>query len=411
MADAEALPEASAQDTTLLARWRWPQALSLLGVIAAATTLGAFVLGKASVVPVLGAGYFACLAAVLLFLWRARTRPAGRPAAARVDAEGLWWAGRLVARREHLAKGALVPSVTHGTLVRLERGALRGPIELRVRSREDGRALLAALALDASHTVGVASALSPHHRASVALAVAGLVGLRFYSLIARGLGPNVGPVVALALLGVSFVGVVTYFVKRRVVVGTDGVLVTWAGTRRFFPMSELEDAAVHPSNPCAAQLFLRSGRSETLHFGAPGRRRRSLAAEDEARALVERVHEAIAASRAGASGGRAEALVRGGRTVDAWIASLRGAASREGTFRRAALAAADLWAVLQDGEAPAEARAAAAVALGGDAAARDRLRIAAQATAEPRLRVAIEAAAGDDEAHLAEALAALEEPS
>jgi hypothetical protein len=91
------------------------------------------------------------------------------------------------------------------------------------------------------------------------------------------------------------------------------------------------------------------------------------------------------------------------------VARLRKALVGDGSFRGVALTVPRLLSIISDGDAPAWSRAAAGVALSaGDDDAREQLRLLSGGTVDERLRVALEAAADDDEAAMADALAAID---
>jgi hypothetical protein len=88
-------------------------------------------------------------------------------------------------------------------------------------------------------------------------------------------------------------------------------------------------------------------------------------------------------------------LVRGEKSSAEWLAAIDAAAPAKGDAYRGAEGAHEaLWRVLEDGAAPREARAAAAIALRThlDDDARNRMRVVIEACESPKLRVAIETA-------------------
>jgi hypothetical protein len=132
-------------------------------------------------------------------------------------------------------------------------------------------------------------------------------------------------------------------------------------------------------------------------------------ARAQAGIVAERINEAIEA-RATEHPDEVVATValgRAARPIDQWVVALKAMLEKTSTFREgAALAIDQLWRVLEDPDAAAERRAAAAVALSPklDDAGRARMRVAAEATVAPKLRVAFEAAADADDARLVDAL-------
>ena len=81
--------------------------------------------------------------------------------------------------------------------------------------------------------------------------------------------------------------------------------------------------------------------------------------------------------------------------METWRVEVGALAGRDGNFRTASLTTADLADVVEDVEAPAERRIAAAMAVAdsGDSAAQQRMRIAIDTCANDELRVALERAA------------------
>lgn len=184
--------------------------------------------------------------------------------------------------------------------------------------------------------------------------------------------------------------------STKAIVGTDGVLIRWLGTKRFIPLSEIESVARMPAR---VRLYLKGGKSYDLFF-------RSSENTDvpEAGLLAERVQEAL--DRRGALHALDRSvLTRPDGDAASWIASLR-TLVREGTFRDAAVSAEQLWQLVEDPLLDPAQRAAAAVALTPSLAeaGKARLRVVASSTAAPKLRIAFEAAAEGDDAELAEIL-------
>ena len=124
--------------------------------------------------------------------------------------------------------------------------------------------------------------------------------------------------------------------------------------------------------------------------------------------IVARIQEAKAAAASGADADAA--LLHCSGTPAARIRALRALGRAEGDYRSTPVSTEQLWQTFESSAADPEARASAAIALRArlDASCAPRLRVVAAATAAPKLRVAIERAAGDDDAALEEALAALE---
>ncbi|MDI1448367.1 hypothetical protein [Polyangium sp. 6x1] len=193
---------------------------------------------------------------------------------------------------------------------------------------------------------------------------------------------------------------------RKLVVGEDGLLLVWVRAR-FIPYRDV--AYVETSdgfyfrNP-GINIVLRSGRA--VDFATSIFKERWA----ERDALLSLIRCTIEAERARRPARAPDALVRGGRTYDAWARALRaiGSGAHEG-MRTSPVPAEELLRVAESPDAPVVDRAAAFVAL---AASQDpehvrRLRIAVDLTAAPDTKTALQAAlaAEGDEASIAEALA------
>lgn len=106
-------------------------------------------------------------------------------------------------------------------------------------------------------------------------------------------------------------------------------------------------------------------------------------------------------------------LSRGERTIPQWLEALKSAAPVDANAYRGSDGTKEtLWRVLEDGEAPREARAGAALALRAhlDEDGKTRMRLVGDACESPKLRVAIETAL-DEAAEEPRLLHALEQAS
>jgi hypothetical protein len=344
----------------------------------------------------------------------------------RATANGIYLRGKRVVARRNIRAAYVWPG-SDGAYVRIERrGLLAGPIELKVRNVEEGRALLRAIGMDATQTSSAFTVLAPslsQDRQRLYTTWAGIACAFGAPLAMAALGahrPVFGLTVVLAALLYAATAVYA-FKSADVVVGADGVFIRWLWQKRFIPIQDIVHAEVLSYDALGryalvVRVHLRSG--ETLEIpiqrtrgrGAPVASIAKLS-RNRAEAIAERINEAVLGKGRGSSSAVAvtdlDALTRGGRAVDEWVAALRGLLAKIATFRDQATGGVDaLWSVLEDAEAAAEQRAAAAVALSPqlDEAGRARLRIAAQATVAPKLRIALEAAAEDDDERLVHAL-------
>lgn len=92
-------------------------------------------------------------------------------------------------------------------------------------------------------------------------------------------------------------------------------------------------------------------------------------------------------------------FTRAGRELGDWMKAVTGAMEANASFRTQAVPAETLWRIVEDGAAPATARAGAALAMRPtlDADGRARLRVLADGSADPRLRVALATLSSEDD--------------
>jgi hypothetical protein len=183
--------------------------------------------------------------------------------------------------------------------------------------------------------------------------------------------------------------VVARFGYPRLVVGADGVRLEGGWRTRFIPYAEIASAARYRDrarrNVCGVRITRTDGEDVLLPLIGQS--------EDQKRALVERILAARSGYVAVDDARIAQALDRGGRTIDAWKADLARAALSEGTFREQPLRRDDFERVLADPSAPLMRRVGAAIALRAvDPDASRRIRVATEASADERARGALEAA-------------------
>ena len=191
------------------------------------------------------------------------------------------------------------------------------------------------------------------------------------------------------------------FWPAKITAGSDGLLFQWLFWRRFVSSSAIRGLG-HDGDR-AILVERTSGR--TLVWHTSSRRKTTSAFQRERRDLVlSRIRAALEHGRSLPHSTEArDLLARAGRSTAEWLAALREQRGQTRDYRASAVPTDELWRVLEDPAAPADARAAAAFVLhGGD---KIRLQNAAKTTASPRLRFALEAAAEDDEAELDSALA------
>lgn len=347
------------------------------------------------------------------------------PTALQAAPTGVSLDGRLVAPRPAILGGFVIPDVTpdgERVVVRIER-RLRGPVELLVKSADEGRAVLRALGLDASQVVASfrlrSLARADWRRLIGYLTVLALiVGTSFVMVLSS--AATAALFVQLCLL-VLVAWAVLMSMPARVSVGTDGVLVSFFWRERFIPYTDILHVGPAFHGVQSVSLVLQSGgvlRLPTRAGWTEEQQRR------ETLMIVERIQEALEDARRGGLAHDAERLARGERPLTAWIAHLRSlGAGANADHRTAPIPAERLWRLAADPTSAPATRVAAAVALAGgghDPEARARLRALAAATVAPRLRVALAAAAdisrpdleaeaeAEAEAELAHALELLE---
>lgn len=429
---------------TVMKANRWAIAgFSLLGLVPIVAAIAALAASPHGVSKDGGAFLRVCFYAVIgsaigvwYHLYRAR-RPSAQSGALRATRNGVYIAGKRLVARSEISSGVIWPATRHGTMVRIERkGALAGPIDLRVKDVAEGRALLHALGLDATQVASDFSATAisvSEWRRRRWLAIGGVFGGIFSAIAARGalqaLGAGHGASVAIPiLLGVTLyiAGAVQMFLPAKVRVGADGVLLRRLGTKRFIPIADMVHAtAITERNQWSMYRLVRIEMAmgppvDIVTAAGKGGFRRSQPIAAPAWAaqwmqlrsdiLAERINEAIDGAKErpkGTFAAAASVLSRRSRPVSEWVAALRSMKEGTPTFREGlTLAIDELWKILEDPDAQEEKRAAAAVALSPriDDSGRGRLRVAAQATVAPKLRVALEAAASDDDDRLIEAL-------
>lgn len=201
------------------------------------------------------------------------------------------------------------------------------------------------------------------------------------------------------LIGMVFIGTSLLFARlftpKRLIIGTDGLLIEGGIRRRFVPLGEITDVFGSRHG-----IVIRLGERAEIPLNTT---RRALGPS-----LVDRLKEALASARGG--GEEPTALVaRGGRSLPEWREALRRLSS-SGGYRGERVSADALLRAAESIEAPLDQRigAAMAIGLGEDEEAKARLRIAVEGIANESTRAAMEAAieGAEEEAAIAEALEA-----
>jgi len=356
---------------------------------------------------ILGAVLSLCGFVGLVYVLRANPLQGGKRGELLVDEDGVSFEGSVLATRDQLTAGFVLPAGEGRTRVRLERRWPVAPIELLVDGEKEGRSVLEALELDATQRVAsfvCASEASTLPLGPLVMWMSLAVALFGPMLVFPLTGPGPAPLLV-AVFGIAtfLLWIVLCSIPKRVVVGTDGVVTSWLFRKRFLRYEDVRGVRPLANRLRGVSLIARTGRPMRLAA-------RGFTVElEERRAaiVVQRLQQAMKDHRR--RQGAAGALpVRGERPLDQWIRALRAAGSGgDADHRSAPILSDDLWQLVEDPAAEPEARAGAAIALGAslDPSGQRRLRIAAEATAAPEVRTLLQLAAdGADEDELEPAL-------
>ena len=388
----------------------WLLGLALLPLLGSVAAIVATIAGSPQVWPLMLHGFW-ITALLVTSVVRRNPYPLERSVRIRAHGDAIF-VDELRIPRTEIREAFVVPKKSGFPLVRIDRGALRLPIDLVVHDIDEGRQILRALGLDASQSVAkvqTASYALSRRRSFIGgvVAVFGVAGA-VLSRLAHGI-PAAGPFAGVVMV-VAVAAMLALAAKRtEVSIGADGVLIHWLWIHRFvrcediLTVSEYEET-MGRSRTMGVSLHLKGGEELRLPVGA-----RHLS-EDRCAALVERIRETMVAQRSGQGAATAALLGRQGRVMSEWIRALRAmGVGADATLRTAPTDPEVLLRVVESPGSRAEERAAAAVALAasGDEEAKTRLRVAAEAVAEPKLRVALDAAVEEDETALEAALGEL----
>lgn len=183
---------------------------------------------------------------------------------------------------------------------------------------------------------------------------------------------------------------VSALVPTRMVVGEDGVQISWFGSRFI----HYRDVATIEAAGKDAIMTLGSGIRVRLPIGPKAKplERHTLRRNE----LIRTVRERLEQSRQFHHAPEIEHLVmRNGRDARTWVDDLRTLTTAPAApFRSLALPPDALWRVLESPQAPPDARLGAAAALqmiSPDATTHERIRRIAASSASPRVRVSIDA--------------------
>jgi hypothetical protein len=355
-----------------------------------ATGISAGLLGFVALQKSVSATTFIAIAALVTTLsFVALTRGAptrGRRRATRrvgADGRGLSVDGQLVVPRHALARARVSdePDGSHSIIV--EARGLAPSYVLRVGSARIAQAFADTLEQRArDDDVAVFRALPPwaHRMRALTLILTTSPWILFNVLQHL---PHAAIFVTLGLYGLIGLPVI---LPQKVMIGEDGVLLRWAGRRRFIPFGALRAAR---ATPLGVSLELADERTVEIRLT-----QRADAEPARREAILERIGQGLDVHEALEPAEDEALLARGERAVDAWIEEMRvlGSAHAYG-YRTIALPRDRLWSVLENPGADPSARQGAALALREhlDDEERERLMMIGQKSASPRVRVAIDA--------------------
>ncbi len=329
------------------------------------------------------ASWFAIAAVVTALSFVALTRGApearGTKRRVAVDRRGLSVDGALVVPRHALLRARVLDEGTEHAVLVETRGFAR-TYTLRVGSARSAQGLADVLE-QPPEEISEFDALPPWAHRMRWLAIVLTTSPWILFNILRHM-PGFTILVVLALYGVIALPMV---LPQKITVGEDGLLLRWAGRRRFIPFSALVSAE---STPLGVKLELEDDAIEIRL----GHRADSFGARREA--MLARIEEGMEAHRALEPAEDAALLARGTRSLDDWMRDLEALGLGDaGGYRTIAMPRERLWAVLENARAEASAREGAALALRSSLHDDERERIAAiaQKSASPRLRVALDA--------------------
>ncbi len=375
-------------------------------VLLALVVLGGMLLTPALMLPlgIVGVGIFVPIGVMLGVLWRDTPRPGGE---VEVRPEGVFVQGKLALPRAHVKQALVAQGKDGASTVVLQRRFGAASV-ISVPDEATGHRFVAAMGLDP------VTAVSTFLFESVALArrpkplVYGYVML--VPLLLLPLFASDASLLAGLLFLAWYATILMAVIPTKMTVGLDGVEISWLWQRRLLRFSELRSCEVSDEG---VRLVGRDGKDTWVSAAWQQRGASSHKAMgfDSKSAYLEavgaRIREAAEASRQRRSVLATGQLERSSRPVAAWVRELRGLlAGRASGFREGVPLPEHLWSAVEDTQAPAEIRAAAAAALSSslDPEGRQRLRVVAAVALTPGLRVALEAAAAQDDEALEAAM-------
>lgn len=409
-------PSFSSERAALVRITRWAILVNL-ALIASPLLWGAFLfMERPPGVWIFGPQITGILVAFLLRrLWRAGRFEQEVEGHTTASAEGISLDGRLILPRARIRTAVLVPRAGRPPVVRIERRGINLlPVKVRVADEAEGRGLLYALGQHASQTVAAFHVPKPRNSSvywALILPVVGILGgglsIAWASLWERWGRPEfMSPLVS--SIPTMFIMALLLW-PAKLVVGADGLLLSFLGRRQFIPYRDIAIVAPCDEPSIGIELTLRSGDSVRIPVdphARPGKNDRAT--------ILARIREAVAHHQQHDPAAAAALLARGDTDLRSWIQRLRALGAGANVDHRTAPVPTDtLLRIVEDAGAGPQERLGAAIALKAaslDEAEQQRLTAAANATAAPKLRIALEAAQAEDEAALLEAMADLDAP-
>jgi hypothetical protein len=325
----------------------------------------------------------AALLTALSFIALSRTSPSSRRGRRRVgaDARGLTVDGELVLPRQTILRTRIRDEPNGGHSVIVEARGLAPSRIIHVDSARIAQALADTLE-QTPHDVVEFDVLPPWaHRMRWLTIVLTTSPWILFNLLRHMPGWTV--IVVVGLYGVIALPMV---LPQKLAIGDDGILLRWAGRRRFVPFGLLREAR---ATKLGVELELEDQREIEIRLT-----HRADAEVSRRTAILKRIGEGLMHHRALAPAEDEALLTRGERDIDVWIQemSVLGTEGADG-YRAIAIPRERLWSILENPVADPSARQGAALALRVrlDDEERERLASIGHKSASPRMRIALDA--------------------
>lgn len=416
MSDKEPM-NAPAPRLTLVRRNLWLSSLLLQIFIASVVTFVATIYRRFDPRIILHFFLMVIAGRVLAEVWNRNSWPRELKEVVSVDERGIWVNRSLILPANRIRSGFVVPRSSERTVVQLRSNWYSPAVEILVENEDAGREVLRRLNLDASQKFVSFILPSPIYAYEGLRWLLRIIGLILFTA-------TINFILFMSLLWIESIKLfiawaIEYFLliqltRVQLSIGTDGVRLRYLIKERLLRYRDIKSITMFKLKAwwipdwAGVQIELESGESIRLPVATKGK-----SGAARVGLVVNRLQEAFADNQTRKPACSEIRLVRGERSLQAWVRELRRTgAGAAANHRIAPLPNERLLEVVEDPQADPVNRANAAIALGANTETdefRQRLRVAAQATAAPRLRVALERAANvDDEAALVEALAAVE---